>query len=339
MKSTICYSILIVLLLSNCKTEPINKEGDFFFLRNLGADMPVWVRGKTSSNTFIIHLHGGPGGSGIDEGIEKAFYGLEADYAMVYWDQRASGNSQGKAKAESITIDQFVEDLNKLVVLIKNKYNNPKLFLMGHSWGGALGVAYLINENYQKNISGWIEIDGAHNFKKSLELSRQWVIDFAKKSIAEGKDKSYWEEALKWYETNKVLSNGNQLKSHSDNYLLKANGYIYDPNNPNLAKFSQVKTKSPSGLGTGNFVQEKLEIELSKGYSEKMGLIKIPALIINGRHDGIVPFQMADDAIKSLGTQSNKKEKVIFENSAHSPNREEPELFILTVKTFLEKYK
>lgn len=40
-------------------------DGDFFYVENNEAQMPVWVRGNENSEVFIIHLHGGPGGSGI----------------------------------------------------------------------------------------------------------------------------------------------------------------------------------------------------------------------------------------------------------------------------------
>ena len=88
---TLCFFIL----LASCQKEELWYEGDYFFLRHKGADMPIWVRGNTQSNIFILHLHGGPGGSSIDEGVEKVYLPLESDYAMVYWDQRGSGASQG----------------------------------------------------------------------------------------------------------------------------------------------------------------------------------------------------------------------------------------------------
>ena len=78
--------------------------------------------------------------------IEPAFKKLEEDYAFVYYDPRGSGEAQGNAKPESFTVEQFVKDLEQLVYLVRHKYNNPTLFLMGHSWGGGLGKAFLLEK-------------------------------------------------------------------------------------------------------------------------------------------------------------------------------------------------
>src|SRR4051794_8116416 len=89
---------------------PLNEEGrqgDYFFVRSLGADLPVWVRGNLSAGTFLVVLPGGPGGSGIwaypdSPGLRD----LERDYAVVYMDQCGTGNSQGNPDRATISLDQ-----------------------------------------------------------------------------------------------------------------------------------------------------------------------------------------------------------------------------------------
>lgn len=331
--------IVFLFFFVGCQQDALWKEGDYFFFRNKGADMPIWVRGNIASKIFILHLHGGPGGSSINEAEEKVYLALEDDYAMVYWDQRGSGCSQGKAKPETINIDQFVEDLEQVIQVINQKYDKPTLFLMGHSWGGTLGTKFLIKENNQQKIQGWIEIDGAHNFKKGLELSVKWVKDYADEAIAQSKEPDYWQSALNWYQANPVINTKSLLDTHSEEYLNKANAYIYNPNNPALTYFTGGTLTSPGGNSNGDYVQEYLQVELSKGYSNEMNKITIPCLILWGKHDGIMPVELAYDAYTNLGTDSLKKQVLIFEHSAHSPNREEPVLFIQQVKQFIESYK
>lgn len=336
----ILFIISILLLLSSCNNEELDKQGELFFLNNKGADMPIWVRGNDSSNVFIIHLHGGPGGSSLSEAQDRVFVSLETNYKMVYWDQRGSGASQGNAKPETMNMAQFVEDLNKVVILLRQKYGNPTLFLMGHSWGGALGVSYLTTDNYQQNIKGWIEIDGAHNMKKSLELSRQWAMNYGDSAIAKNMQPDFWHEALKWYETHPILDTKELVEKHSNN-IKKANGYIYNPGNPNILYFSGGNILSPAGeLNSSDYAQKELFLtELTKGYSDEMYKITIPSLILWGKHDGIIPVAMAEDAFYHIGTDSIDKYMTIFEESAHSPNREEPLDFNITVKNFIEKYR
>ena len=130
------YLIVLFFFLS-CAKDDAFQSGDFFFLVNKGADMPVSVQGNKASGVFILFLHGGPGGTALQKMDLPAFNDLESSYATVFWDQRASGSSQGNSQNNLLTLPQFVEDLDKLVDLISGKYNNPKIFLMGHSFGDA----------------------------------------------------------------------------------------------------------------------------------------------------------------------------------------------------------
>ena len=337
----ILFIISLLLLLSACNNEELDKQGEYFFLSNKGADMPVWVRGNDSANVFIIHLHGGPGGSSITEAQDRVFVSLEASYSMVYWDQRGSGASQGNAKPETMNMAQFVEDLNKLVAVLQKKYTNPRLFLMGHSWGGTLAAAYLTTSDYQKNFKGWIEIDGGHNFKKGLDLSRQWAMNYADSAIAKNMQVSFWQDALKWYEAHPVLDTKDLVETHANQYIRKANGYIYNPGNPNILYFTGGNILSPAGeLASSEYAQKTLfATELTKGYSDEMYKITIPSLILWGRHDGILPVEMATDAFTHLGTDSLDKYLTIFEESAHNLPREEPLDFRMAVNNFVEKYK
>lgn len=80
------------------------------------------VRGNLASGVFIIFNHGGPGSSAIFQASEDFFAELERDYALVFWDQRASGLSQGNAQPESLTLDDFLEDTDLLVDVVHERY-------------------------------------------------------------------------------------------------------------------------------------------------------------------------------------------------------------------------
>jgi pimeloyl-ACP methyl ester carboxylesterase len=115
------FILVFVFILGSCDDQLLSRDyqgGDWFYLENKGAIMPVWVSGNKSSNVFILYLHGGPGQLAMGERPMSGIPKLEKDYAVVYWDQRGSGISQGNAKPESLTIEQCLEDLWKLVHLI-----------------------------------------------------------------------------------------------------------------------------------------------------------------------------------------------------------------------------
>ncbi|MCL2012423.1 MAG: alpha/beta fold hydrolase [Cystobacterineae bacterium] len=332
----------ITLFLSSCGDFLLNDEfkgGDWFYLENAGAIMPVWVKGNKSSNTFVIFLHGGPGDTAMT--VEPAFKTLEKDYAFVYYDQRGSGIAQGNAKPESFTIEQFVEDLLKLVHLIRHKYNNPTLFLMGHSWGGALGTAYLVDAQNQQYISGWIEIDGASNFKVGLERSVDWVTNKAKEKIEAGEDVKHWKKELGWYGKSVVFDNYKVISRHVSN-VDKLNGYVFDPSKkPHYGISDYLNSPLSLSVYLNSFnMLSNHNLNLNEfNLTPEMHKITVPSLVLWGNHDGILPVELAYNSYNNLGTHTNDKYLNIFEYSAHSPQLEEPELFVEKVKEFVEKYK
>jgi pimeloyl-ACP methyl ester carboxylesterase len=337
------YKFLIVVLaaiyfFASCDDELLNDEykgGDWFYLENKGAVMPVWVRGNISSNVFIIFLHGGPGGTSLEAAISPVHKQLQNDYAFVYYDQRGSGGAQGNSKPENLTVEQFVEDLEKIVHVVRYKYKNPILFLMGGSWGGGLGTAYLLKETNQQYISGWIGRDTAHNLEEGMILSWEWVKNRANEKIDAGIDVNYWRKELNWY-NNTSPSWNNKINRHSDN-VNKLDGYYYDPSNN--TEFPRWTAPLPLLFFlNSDYIMKHFNLD-NFNLSPEMYKIKLPSLILWGRHDGILPVELAQDAYDNLGTESSDKYLYIFEYSAHSPEREEPELFVERVKEFVEKYR
>jgi pimeloyl-ACP methyl ester carboxylesterase len=112
------------------------------YLRLGGLDQWVMIRGENVANPALIVLHGGPGMS------ETAFLrtynaGLEKAFTVVYWDQRGAGRSfTRRIPRSSMTVEQFIADLDELVDAIRARLGHTKVALFGHSWGSALGVLY-----------------------------------------------------------------------------------------------------------------------------------------------------------------------------------------------------
>ena len=346
MKNTILL-LVAAALFSSCGYFLLTSDfrgGDWFYLYNRGAIMPVWVRGNVQSETFIIFLHGGPGGSAIATGNTSPFQELHKDYAIVYWDQRGSGISQGNARPDSFTMEQFVDDLERLVILIRHKYNNPALFLMGHSWGGMLATAFLVNPINQTHISGWINIVGPHNIQENTQHQIEWVIARANEQIELGNDLSHWERELAWYNSNPdslSVYGTNSFRRHRRN-ISRLNGAIFDPSNALETPFSWVFCSPylfphPS-LQLNNHMlltNNRLDWE-NIDFTQELHKIILPSLFLWGRHDGIVPAAVGYGAFALIG--SDDKYLYIFENSAHNVPIEEPDLFVQRVRMFINSY-
>ena len=87
------FVLLTSILFSSCEKESFY-DGDHFFVKNDGAEMPVYIKGNIESKVFILFVHGGPGGNASLSSFLPVAKELENDYAFAYWDQRASGLSQ-----------------------------------------------------------------------------------------------------------------------------------------------------------------------------------------------------------------------------------------------------
>jgi pimeloyl-ACP methyl ester carboxylesterase len=68
---------------------------------------------------------------------------LERHFTVVHWDQRGTGKSfDRRIPRSSMTVDQFVADLDELVDIVRRRFGKEKVAILGHSWGSALGAIY-----------------------------------------------------------------------------------------------------------------------------------------------------------------------------------------------------
>lgn len=331
--------LTVPVLLFSCNKKKDYFDGDHFFIKNDGAEMPVIVKGNIESKTFILFLHGGPGSGASLVSFMPLTEEIEKDYAFVYWDQRGSGMSQGNPDESTFTLEQFVEDLDLVVDAIKKRYDNPRIVLYGVSWGGALGSAYLSTGDLQDKIDGFICMNSGHNMEVGIPLSVQWVKEYGIQQVALGNDVDYWNEYINWCNTNPDMKIAENY-FHYYEYLVNTNAYQKDPNQqiqgPEVGMIGSTSSYlSLSVFFSGKYLRPNFNI-LSMNLSEDMERIKIKSLVIWGRHDGVNTIEMGYDAFNSIGGPGfNDKEMVILENSAHMAHVEEQELFIKTMKDFM----
>lgn len=330
--------ISLVLVFASCKKEGFY-NGDHFFIRNAGAEMPVYVKGNIASGTFILFLHGGPGGNSTLPSFMPVSQELEKDYAFAYWDQRGSGLSMGNPDSKTFTVEQFVDDLDLVIETIKKRYNNPRIVLYGISWGGALGSAYLSTGNYQEKVDGFICMSSGHNLVEGLPKSVVFVQNYAQQQIDKGNQVDYWTEARDWCATVPDMTQVDNYFKY-DAYLSNTNAYRLDP-------IQEVEGPEVGAMGTmnsylslaiffnGKYLAKRFNI-LELNLSKDMEKIKIPSIVIWGRHDGVNTMEMGYDAFNSIGGPDfENKELVILENSAHEGYMEEQGLFIHTFRRFV----
>ena len=345
-------SLLLLLLFSCEKAEIGTGVEDHFFLENGGAIMPVLVEGNTVSKTFIIVIHGGPGGNAmIYNGLLTDFSDpLEEKYAMVYWDQRSSGNAAGHYSQDEIEMEYFVDDLDKLITVLQHQYGDDiGIFLMGHSWGGALGSAYITTGDNQNRLKGWMDVDGVHNFPDYGKMTRRRLLEVGQDQRNRGNEDNHWDEVIEFcleLDTNNI--------TRKQEFELNAFGHLSEPvlsNNGFVTKFEvdqgdqlvfdlfsnhNTLTALFNNIVTTTKVWDKVS-ELD--YSQALESVEIPGLFLWGRYDMVVPLEMGQEAFAHYGAPEEDKQLIIFESSAHSPMGNEPTAFVREVIQFVDRYK
>jgi proline iminopeptidase len=131
-----------------------------------GSRFHVQTRGN-STNPVIIFLHGGPGGDHRSElKLAESFDGhaLSDDFLLVFWDQRGAGLSRRHSK-ESLTIDQYMEDLEQLVAIFSP--DDPVL-LIGNSWGGMYATEFI--NRHPELVRGAVLMEPGPLSRKFYEL-------------------------------------------------------------------------------------------------------------------------------------------------------------------------
>jgi pimeloyl-ACP methyl ester carboxylesterase len=340
------------VLVGGCAEAGSYEAVETFFLRNDGADMPVWITGNTDAQSVLIFLNGGPGGGSSGFWKFTAFSQLAEKYTLVFWDQRSAGFTLGSPPEATLTAEASALDLDLLVEVIRARLPGRRVFLMGHSWGGQLGSIYLSDPVRQAKIAGWVEVDGAHNFKAGSRLSAEWVKERASQRLLEPSlsrdDRTYWTEAITWYEHNPVDSWGIDFGGYPTEWIkhvehvVKANGYVpADKRGLVDSEFKKAGTYSRFvGLYATGMARWYGRPLWNLDATPVMSAITLPTLIIwgeEGEEDGILPRALAADALDALGTPPDQKRVVYFEDSGHSPLIDAPFEFAAAVIAFVDE--
>lgn len=345
-KITAIITLGLLLLAGACQKSEYLSEGDFFYLENKEAKMPVWVKGNFDSNVMIIFVHGGPGDSGISMATTPGWSYVEEDYLMVYWDQRFSGIAQGDPDLSTMNPEQFVEDLDKLVLLIQNKYPEKDLFMCGYSWGGQLSSAYLGRDNNASKFKGWIDLDGSIYSEFDAQLMKEWILERVPEKLNESQsdeETAFWQYIVDWYEENP--SPGEYTGYQPYWYISALGGDAYDWETTQElypTPYLELIFKSMFSLsyyvysfGNPEDIIEWDAIDCTPALAN----ITIPTLLLWGANDGLVPPAIADYVYDHLATDPSQKEIVLLDQCGHGPHMEQPDLFYEAMKNFIETYK
>jgi proline iminopeptidase len=296
-----------------------------FWLDHKGAQMPITIDGNSNSKVFVLLVHGGAGGSAqvYNELLSVFSNPLEQKYAMVYWDQRQSGMTRGEHSATTQTVEQFVEDTDKVVDFLKFKFGSDiKIFLAGHSWGGFLTMAY--SAAHQDKIQGQMILNGTSSDAQTWQQSNiKQIKEIAKQQIAAQQTPNQWQTILT--DITKIDSTGKADDNLVFTYVSKAEILIAKQLVKRTFKGSQssgwdiYKEKfHPFIMAIAEAALAMRDVQYTYQLNEKQKVVKIPTSFIVSDYDVRVSKYVANFSYNQIATPTAKKEIITIKNAEHS---------------------
>ena len=253
----------------------------------------------------ILTFHGAPGLS--DHREPKASWGRLADsYRVIVQDQRGSGQS---GLNPPFTHQQWVDDAEAL----RQHLGLGEVVIAGGSYGGFLSQEYVLA--YPQNVAAVLLRDTA--------ADHSWDAQAEKNALASPRVK----DSLDMAKFRRVMD-GNCL---SDDDMRDCYAEIQPLYNVNWdpAQDAEKLERLHFHHATHNYAfRHNLP---GWDLKPRLGEVQAPVLITHGRHDWIVPLAAAEEM---TGLYPNNRLE-IFENSGHSPQIEEVDLWEAKVRQFL----
>ncbi len=105
-----------------------------------GHELHIMIRGHSVDNPILLFLAGGPGGSEMGA-MRNHLPELEEHFTVVTWDQRGTGKSYDELDpTDTYTLDSAVNDTTAVTDLMRDRFGQDRIYLLGQSWGSTLGV-------------------------------------------------------------------------------------------------------------------------------------------------------------------------------------------------------
>jgi pimeloyl-ACP methyl ester carboxylesterase len=258
-----------------------------------------WIQINSEKNQapILLFLHGGPGNSAMSY-AHKFTSELQKHFIVVLWDQRETGKTLQLNSSPSLSLARMEADVHEMIEYLCARFSQPKIYLMGHSWGGflALRMAAL----YPNQLEACFAISPMIAQLQSERLSLVWLMEMAKKANNQ-------QAIAQLSKVTVPFQNAEQIYFHR-HWLAHFSG-----NKPVPKSF--VERWAAKWLGVFN---EASAIDFKIASPN----LNCPVYFFIGEKDYQTHFSLAEEYYNLL--QAKKKELFWFNNSGHNLNLTEP---------------
>jgi proline iminopeptidase len=293
------------------------------YLDAYGARLFLTTHGAERGAPVLLWLHGGPGGA--ESPLFRYFNsGLEDHFVVAYWDQRGAGRSfDPQADVRELTVARHVADLDIVVDHLRRSLDQERIILIGHSWGGTLALLYA--HAHPEKLSAIVcvapmvstrEQERAQYDFVSAEASRRHDDDALARLREIGAPPH--QTAARVLAMERLAARyGGVFHREPNRIWIMANGVLRGMVAPwEIPSFIHANETSLEAMN-----RELRELDLAR----TLPGLETPVFFFLGRYDRHVEAAVAAAYLKRL--QAPLKRTVWFENAAHNPPFEEPDLF------------
>jgi pimeloyl-ACP methyl ester carboxylesterase len=292
-----------------------------------GAELFLETRGADRGAPVLLWLHGGPGGA--ERPLFRHYNGaLEDHFVVAYWDQRGAGRSfDPEADPRALTIARHLADLDAVVDHLRRGFAQGRIVLVGHSWGGALGLLYA--RDHPEKLAAFVGVAPLVSTSAGQRAEFDFVLGEAVRREDEDALAQLREIGAPPYAgVEEVLAverlcdryGGVFHTRPSQGWLLLRGvfgGLVTPFEIPRLIRANEVSLEA---------MHEELR---GLDLGESAPSVDVPVAFLLGRFDRHVDARLAAAYLEALRAPS--KQLVWFERSAHNVPFEEPERFDETV--------
>ncbi len=262
--------------------------------------MKQWIslKGDNDRLPVLLFLHGGPGNSAMGY-ADKFTLELQKYFVVVQWDQRGSGKTARINSTDTaLTVSLMMKDALEIIRYLCSRFARTKIYLMGHSWGGFLGLQ--VAATHPELLEAYFAISPMVNQLESDRLSLLLMND-----SDHGPSDSNALEELSLVRI--PFQNGDQLYYHRKWIAKKM--LTAGPEKTYVRKWATRWLGLYNEASAFNFLVLAPEI-------------KCPIFFFIGVRDYLTYFKITEEYYNKL--KAEKKDLFWFTNSAHNLNLTEP---------------
>lgn len=290
-----------------------------------GIDQWIFVRAIDRDAPVLLFLHGGPGSPMIP--VARRIEGsLARHFVVVHWDQRGAGKSFSLGiPRDSMTREGFAADTVELVELLRNRFGVDRVLLVGSSWGTVLGADVVARR--PDLFSAFVAMGTVVHGPRGEAISYETVRECLQERADDGDLRALEAIGPPPYAT--VIDVGRQRQ-----WLRSCGGMFRDPERTSfMARYGYASPEYSLLDGLRFQLGEVfsaftmvMDLHQSVDMLVQVPRIEVPVFFFQGRHDRQSPSVLVEEYFERLDAPRGKR-LFWFEDSAHSPYREEPERF------------